>query len=204
MEDGDRTMEGSITHYVSLWSNAPIVDLEEVVDYQATRLEAQWYYSGQIPVGKDLDEHDCLIVPLAGAAQVVPVKETREHRLAHPWRGLYSTDNPEEGWFAWQDPNEKTGLATFYEKMDRIEFRQAWVTYRPALHPSVSIRTTPYTAPEVNLFFRDRALRCRSRYTRELRYTALREEQPEDLRRLYHLWARPLDQAARVAWPEGK
>ncbi|NCO34577.1 MAG: hypothetical protein AUJ92_12920 [Armatimonadetes bacterium CG2_30_59_28] len=203
-KDGKETFSGDVVHYLYFWENCAVVDLEEIVNYTSTDLEGSWPYASQVQIGKDLDEADQLIVPLADTAHVVTVNETPEHRLLHPWRQLYATDNPEEGWYAWKDPNEKTGLATFYEKMDTVRFRQSWVTYRPALHPSVHIRTTPYTAPQEDLHFKDRARRCRSRYERDVRYTFLKDETPKDIRLLYHAWGKPVDEFAATGWPEMK
>ena len=193
---GKEVFRGEVTHCIALWNACPVIDLEEVGDYTAQEFKGTWPYSCQVPAGKAQDENDRLIVTLAGQARVVKLGQTKEEVAKKPWRVLYATDNPEEGWFAWQDMAEKTGLATFYEPMETIAFRAAWVTYRPALHPSVSIRTTPGSAPEVRLEFKDRALRCRSRYQRQIRYTALGDETPGDLRTLYHLWGKPLEAAA--------
>jgi len=199
---GKDVLTGDITHYIAVWGRCPVVDIEEIVAYKADGFDGQWPYSCQTSVGKALDEHDRLIVTLAGKAHAVNIGQTADAIARHPWRVFYSTTSPEEGWFALQDVAEKTGLATFYERMASIDVRAAWVTYRPALHPEIRIRTTPYKTADVALSFRDRALHCRSTYRHALRYTALRDEAPEDIRTLYHVWGRPLDAVAKVAWPE--
>ncbi|MCM8770155.1 MAG: hypothetical protein NC911_10930 [Candidatus Omnitrophica bacterium] len=189
-KDNQPIFTGEIVRLLSVWHNCPTLELEEYVSYQSTEFDWSWPYSFSLPVGKSLDENDRLIVPLAGQPYVRPVTKTRQEIQANPWERLYSTENPEEGWFAWQDTQEKTGLAFFYEKLEPIRQRHVWVTYRPALHPQILVRTTPYPTGENNLSILDRALACRSHYRRQLQYVLLTDESPETIRAIYHLWAR--------------
>lgn len=201
-KDDTETFSGNITHYISVWHNAPIVDFEEFVDYKATEFTWTWPYSMTFPPGKVLDENDRLLITLANKVFVLPLTQKAEEIKSSPWRTFYSTDNPEEGWFALQDTVEKTGLAVFYEKMDTIRYRSQWVTYRPSLHPDVSIRTNPYGTAEVNLSFRDRAFCSRGLYKREIRYVCLKDESAETVRNYYKIWAEPIDSIIKVDFPE--
>lgn len=201
------TMRGDIVHYLAFWNGrTAVIDLEETVTYKSSGFEGSWPYHCRWPVdpSRELNENDCLLVTLADKVYTLRLGQTAEAIKQNPWRQLYATDNPEEGWFAWQYPKENAGIAMFYEKLETIRQRAAWVTYRPALHPVISMRTTPYKLVEINLSFKDRALRCRDRYHRDLRYVFLRSETPEDIRLLYKFWGQPLEQTAIVGRPEVK
>jgi len=101
------TFTGDVTHYVSLWNDAPFVDFEEVVNYTATNNEFSWGYSGGVALGKDMDANDRFIVTLADAPQVVKLP-TREELKFQPYQGFYNTWVPEEGWYAFQDTGRRS------------------------------------------------------------------------------------------------
>jgi|GEM_PF-3092894 len=195
---------GRITRLLSVWHQIPVLEVEEFVSYKSNSFSWSWPYSFSLPVGRKLDENDCLIVPLAGSFYVRKISQTRAEIEACPWQVLYATENPEEGWFAWQDTAEKTGLAVFYEKLAPIVKRAAWVSYRPVLHPQIQLRTTPYPSAENNLSFLDRALACRNHYSHQLRFILLSEEEPETVRTLYHLWSGLPGSFLVVSSPERK
>ncbi|HPP12398.1 MAG TPA: hypothetical protein PKW42_06650, partial [bacterium] len=203
-KDNREILTASIVRLLSLWHSCPVLDGEEYVDYHSQAFDWSWPYSFSLPVGKSLDQNDVLIVPLAGRAYTRRLNRTRQEIEASPWENLYATDNPEEGWFAWQDTVEKTGLAVFYEKMATLAQRAAWVSYRPPLHPRIQLRTTPYPSVENNLSFVDRALACRSHYSRQWRYLLLEDEAPETIHTLYHLWAGQPGSLLTASSPEKK
>ena len=203
-KDGVESFKGDIIRYISIWNDLPVIDFEEYVYYKSANLNYEWKYLMGIPVGKKIDENDVFITTLADNVYTLSLNKTIERikKYQAPYQTFYSTDNPEEGWFAVYDPNEKNGMAVFYEKMEKIRERKEWVTYRPPLHPSISIRTTPYDKVEVNLYFIDRALRAREKYKRELRYILLKDEKPEVIREYYKYWAEPLEKIVNVEFPE--
>jgi len=198
VKNGKPYLTGDITRTFALWAACPVVDVTETVRYKATSFEHEWPYGMTIVTGKALDTDDMLLVPLAGKPRAWPILPDLATYKKTPYHNVYITDNPEEGWLGWIDLKEKIGLATFYEKLPAIEARRRWVTYRPALHPSVYVRTNPNGRLEVRLKIRDRALRCRGRYQRELRYVGLHEESPEAVKMLYQTWSLPLDRFAKI------
>lgn len=202
--DGIEIFKGEIIRYISIWNDIPVIDIEEHVFYKSSELNYNWNYSMSIPIGKKIDENDIFIVTLADNIYVLSLKDTieRSKKYQQPYQKFYSTDNPEEGWFAIYDNEEKNGMAIFYEKMDKIKERKEWVTYRPPLHPNISLRTSPYEKIEINLYFNDRVLRTRNEYKRELRYILLKDEKPEMIRKYYRLWAEPLKNIFYIEFPE--
>jgi hypothetical protein len=54
----------------------------------------------------------------------------------------------------------------------------------------------------LTLVFKDRALHCRSAYSRQLRYLGLRGEKPETVRTLYRLWGESPASVITAAVPE--
>jgi hypothetical protein len=197
-KEGDQvTLAGDVTHYISVWNDLPCVDFEEAVSYTAPGYDFTWGYYGGEALGKSMDENDRLIAPLMNQAYAVKLPS----REAGPYQQFYDTWVPEEGWYALQDTGEKTGLATFYETLAEIHARDEWVAYRPAWNPVLHMRTSP-GRPEISLSFKDRALRCRTEWDRNLRYFFLREEKPEEIRFQYACWAQPLDTAGKVSAPE--
>jgi len=203
-KDGIEILNGEIIRYISIWNDIPVIDFEEYVYYKSPNLNYEWKYSMGAPIGKKVDENDIFITTLADNVYTLPLNKTieRKKRYQAPYQTFYSTDNPEEGWFAVYDPNEKTGIAVFYEKMEKIKERKEWVTYRPTLHPNISIRTSPYDKVEINLYFIDRALRAREKYRRDLRYILLKDEIPELIRKYYKYWAEPLEKIITTGFPE--
>lgn len=194
------TLRGKVTHYVALWNDAPCADLEEVVAYTTSTNDFSWGYSAGALIGQELDANDRMVVPLMDQAYVVKLP-TREEIADAPYRQLYSTWVPEEGWYAFQDLGEKVGMATFYENLTEIRERDTWVAYRPAWNPVLYFRTTPGPL-EIRLSFTDRAARARSEWRRGLRYAFLQDERPEDIRLLYRCWGLPVDELAKVGAPE--
>ncbi|NLO72588.1 MAG: hypothetical protein GX100_00580 [candidate division WS1 bacterium] len=166
-KDDTVTLEGNITNYVSIWTDAPTVDFEQIVDYQGTVYDHTWSYSDGLDLGAEMDPNDRLIVPLLDQAYLVkfPLREDIQHS---PYQPLYNTWVPDEGWYAFQDTAEKRGMGTFYMTLTEIIERDTWVAYRPAWNPVLALRTTP-GLPQVGLNFMDRALRSRNEWRRGLR-----------------------------------
>lgn len=203
-KDGDEIFKGNITRYISVWNEIPVIDIEEYVIYKSSDLNYKWFYSMEVPAGKKIDENDFFMVTLSDNVYVLNLKNIieRAKKYQEPYQKFYSTDNPEEGWFAIFDKEEKNGIAVFYEKMDTIKIRKEWITYRPPIHPNITLRTNPYERIEINLYFNDRALRTRDEYKRDLRYIFLKDEKPETIRAYYKLWAEKPWEILFVDFPE--
>lgn len=190
-------LEGDVTHYVSVWNGAPVLDFEQVVTYTAFQEGFMWPYLGapMVKAGR-------LIVPLLNQAYVIPIPSPEEHQQA-PFQKPYSynTPCPDEGWYALQDPAAKWGIATFHMTAAEIQERDSWMAYRPPWNPVIYVNTAPGHM-EIRHRIVDRALWCRPEWRRSLRYVFLRDEQPEDVRLLYRCWGQPLDQVATVGKPQ--
>ena len=195
-------LKGDIVRRIAVWSESPTVDFEETVRYTAADFEYRWHYDQMIPLGKSLGDGDRLIVPVGGKPYEISLGKLKNELGKNPWLKLYETCNPEEGWLAFQDCGEGNGIAVFYEKLDPIRMRSAWLTYRPALNPELYVRATTSQKLELRLSFRDRASCTRNEIRRPIRYMVLSSESTETIRQCYAFWCSPEEGGISTGKPE--
>jgi hypothetical protein len=192
--------EGVVAEF-GIYRRGPALDVGYRFRYTRPSPEEQPHELGfgyPVRLGNRPDTNDLLMVPVAGR---VHRHHLAEADLAAFYPTYYETPLPEEGWFAWLDTAERSGLAVFYEPMAPIRERAAWFDSRPVSNPAVRIRTTPGGHPENSVVWQRRGLHTARSWSCANRLVGLTGDDEEALRFAYRLWAEPLDRLAEVSLP---
>ena len=187
---GLKTFDGKVTHYFSMYAGAPVLDIEQRIEYRWSERRWQASYAFHAAVGQSPGPEDLLFVPVAGRPRQVTMDGGLDHRP-------YLEHRPEQGWMALLDPVEKHGCALFYAGMDEVRENLAWVDYAPRreLAPSASIRLYTYL---MDVKYMNRVMQTDNVIDRRFRIVGLTDEDEHAVGRQYLVWGEDLTRIAAV------
>ena len=185
-----KTFEGNVTNYFAVYGTAPVLDIEQRVEYRWSermfRANCTFYTS----VGSANDPDDLLFVPVAGTPRRVPLVGT-------PYSQAYLEHRPEQGWMALLDPAAKHGCALFYARMPEIRENLAWVDYAPRRELTPSLQICPDGCP-MRVKYTNRIMQTDNVLDRRFRIVGLTEEDEHAVAAGYLLWGEELSRLARL------
>ncbi len=119
-EEGNVAYEGKVIRYFAVYARSGRIDFEDNFLY------SKWDFSLWKKITQDrramvrynpsyaagiFDLNDSLFIPVGGEIAEIDIGAIELKESGN--QVFYSTPEPEEGWFAWIDKEEKVGLATF-------------------------------------------------------------------------------------------
>lgn len=117
--DDGGVLRGEATRYVSMFAGVPLYDVEDVFRCaDGTRGDWAGTYTDKFHAGREPDAADTLWDGSGGQPYILPLAE-RDISLTSFGRfkaagGLLTAAPVVDGWYAWFDDREETGLAVFY------------------------------------------------------------------------------------------
>jgi hypothetical protein len=180
-QTGQITLRGKVDHYYALYGAAPVLDLEQRLEYPWSDRRWSAQYVFYATVGHAPDAQDVLWVPVAGAPVRVALQD------AAVYGNRYLEHRPEQGWMAALDPVEKHGCALFYARMDEVRENLACVDYGPAreLTPSVARWTDGYP---LRVDYTNRVMQSADTLVRRFRVVGLTDEDGQMIAAQYRIW----------------
>ncbi len=178
---GQVTFRGKVDNYYAMYGNAPVLDIEQRIEYPWSDRRWSTQYTFYTTVGSTPDANDVLLVPVAGRPTRVRLHDT------DVYGNRYLEHRPEQGWMAVLDPVEKHGCAFFYASMDEVRENLAWVDYSPAHELTPSVARYPDGYP-IRLDYTNRVMQSDDRVVRQFRLVGLTDEDERGVAAQYRIW----------------